>query len=113
METEGIKRGIQVATNFGETKPVDTVEAAIRLLGKDFDIRTYDGAGKLLASLGINSVILQTDNRLKLEGLTSAGIKVRRRATQTTGNNGSQHHIAAKHRHSDIYFSHEGGNHAA
>jgi GTP cyclohydrolase II len=103
METEGIKRGIAVATNHNNPVPTDTITAAESLLGREFDIRTYDGAGKLLGMLGIQSVILQTDNRLKAEGLSKGGLIVSRRATHTSGSNGSSHHIEAKHRH-EIYY---------
>lgn len=104
METEGLKRGIEVATNRGRLEPVDTITAARLLLGEHFDIRTYDGAGQILGMLGVESVLLQTDNRLKTEGLATGGIVVQRKPTGTSGANGSQHHVAAKHKHSDIYY---------
>lgn len=104
METEGLKRGIEVATNHGQVESVDTITAARLLLGERFDIRTYDGAGQILGMLGIESVLLQTDNRLKTEGLTAGGIVVQRKPTGTTGLNGSQHHVAAKHKHARIYY---------
>jgi GTP cyclohydrolase II len=104
METEGLKRGIQVATNHGNLETFDTITAAKRILGPDFDIRTYDGAGRLLSMLGVESVLLQTDNRLKADGLTAGGITVTRRPTNTTGARGAIHHVEAKHQHSEIYF---------
>lgn len=104
METEGLKRGIPVATNVDDLAPMDTITAARHLFGDRYDIRTYDGAGRILAAMGISSVILQTDNRLKAEGLTQGGIAVRRKPTNTTGAGGSWHHIQAKHRETDIYY---------
>lgn len=107
METEGLKRGIEVATNAGRLVAVDTITAARMLLGEQFDIRTYDGAGQILGMLGVESVLLQTDNRLKTEGLTAGGITVARKPTGTNGANGSAHHVHAKHQHSKIYYGDE------
>lgn len=108
METEGLKRGIELVTNRGKIEPVDTITAAKMVLGEDFDIRTYKGAGKVLEIMGIESVVLQTDNRLKIDGLAQGGIKVERKATNTSGANGSHRHVKAKHRHSKIYFGRKG-----
>lgn len=107
METEGYKRGIEVATNRGDLKAYDTITAARMLLGESFDIRTYTGAGRILGMLGVESVLLQTDNRLKAEGLAAAGIKVTRKQTNTTAARGAAHHVAAKHDHQDIYYAHD------
>lgn len=104
METEGLKRGIELVTNKGDTEQLDTITAAKKVLGEEFDIRTYGGAGKVLEVMGIESVMLQTDNKLKLEGLAEGGIKVERKATNTSGSNGSKRHVKAKHEHSKIYF---------
>ncbi|MDB5182107.1 MAG: ribA [Candidatus Saccharibacteria bacterium] len=99
METEGLKRGIEVVFNKGNIEPVDTVVAARMVLGEDFDIRTYEGAGRVLASLGIKSILLKNDNRLKAEGLAAGGIRVTRKRTNTTGTDSSRQHIEAKHKH--------------
>lgn len=104
METEGLKRGIEVATNKGDQRAYDTITAAQLLLGDKFDIRTYGGAGKILGMLGVESVLLQTDNRLKAEGLAVGGIKVKRKQTDTTAARGAGHHVEAKHSHQDIYY---------
>lgn len=104
METEGLKRGIEVATNKGDLKAYDTITAAHMLLGEQFDIRTYSGAGRILGMLGIDSVLLQTDNRLKAEGLAAGGISVVRKRTNTTAARGASEHIEAKHNHKDIYY---------
>ena len=105
METEGLKRGIQVATSINTLPPMDTVQAAKHLFGERYDIRTYDGAGRILAAMGISSIILQTDNRLKAEGLRAGGIGVTRKPTNTTGSNGSLSHILAKHKEAGTYYS--------
>ncbi|MEO6109825.1 MAG: hypothetical protein ABIP50_02350 [Candidatus Saccharimonadales bacterium] len=108
METEGLKRGINVATNSDNLVPLDTITAAKQILGPDFDIRTYEGAGRILSMIGIKSIMLQTDNRQKAEGLIAGGIQVTRRPTHSTGTNGSQHHLAAKHLHRGIYYGEDG-----
>jgi len=104
METEGLKRGIRVATNQDNLQALDTITAAQLILGAEFDNRTYEGAGKLLGMIGVESVLLQTDNRLKAEGLAAGGISVTRRPTNTKGTRGALHHIKAKHQHGDIYY---------
>lgn len=104
METEGLKRGIKVATNHDSLEPVDTITAAQMILGPEFDIRSYEGAGRLLGMIGVDSIVLQTDNRLKSEGLAAGGIKVTRRPTNTSGEGELQYHLDAKHRHEDIYY---------
>lgn len=104
METEGLKRGIEVATNKGDMSAYDTITAAQMLLGEEFDIRTYCGAGRILGMLGIESVFLQTDNRLKIEGLAAEGISVVRKRTNTTAARGALAHVEAKHRHNGIYY---------
>jgi len=104
METEGLKRGDPMITNSGNLVAMDTIAAARHLFGDHYDIRSYDGAGRILAGLGIQSIILQTDNRLKTEGLSKGGIKVIRKPTNTIGANGSHRHVSAKHRESGIYY---------
>lgn len=104
METEGLKQGVEVVTNKGKIEKQDTVTAARTILGERFDIRTFNGVGRILEMLGVSSVVLETDNRLKAEGLRSAGIQVKRQATGTTGGNGSKLHVQAKHQHSEIYY---------
>lgn len=109
METEGLKRGIEVASNKGDLRPYDTITAAQMLLGNEFDIRTYSGAGSILGMLGIQSVLLQTDNRLKTEGLAAGGITVVRKPTNTTAARGAATHVEAKHQHNGIYYGRDEG----
>jgi len=104
LETEGLKRGLKVATNAKQAQPMDTISAAKALLGDDFDIRTYDGVGDILKMLKVKSVLLITDNRLKVQSLESCGIQVKRNPTNTKGANGSSCHIAAKHNYEIIYY---------
>lgn len=107
METEGLKRGIRTATIPGNTTEFDTIAAARQLLGDRYDIRTYTGTGRILAAIGINSIRLQTDNKLKVEGLRQGGIQVTRKPSGTTGANGSLRHVQAKHQEAGIYYQDE------
>lgn len=107
METEGLKRGIVVATNQANPVPMDTLQAAKNLLGDKFDIRTYTGAARIIRALGIFGVELFTDNRRKVADLEAEGLLVIREKTNTTGANGSHHHVKAKHQYGEIYFDHE------
>jgi GTP cyclohydrolase II len=107
LETEGIKRGVRVVSNVGDTRSYDTITSAQRIFGDDFDIRTYDGVGRILREFGVSSAILMTDNKQKLEGLIKGGVKAIRRVTGTTGNNGSKKHIEAKYKYGKIYFEGE------
>ena len=100
-------------------KPVEEVSAdelLVRVdsgcdIGQIFDDRGCDCRELLhtaLAAIGVRSVFLQTDNRLKIAGIENAGIAVKRKPTNTTASRGAAHHIAAKHAFSGIYFtSHE------
>jgi len=56
----------------------DTVDANL-VLGHEADERDYSIAAGIIADLGINSIQLMTNNPLKIEALTRAGIPVRRR----------------------------------
>lgn len=87
----------------------DTISAA-----KDFfedvpyDIRDYRVVGNFLKEFGVDSVILNTDNRRKLEALESVGIEVTRQETGTLsfcgeGNEELARHIRAKHNTGDYF----------
>ncbi len=106
METEGMKMGIPVCTNRENPKPINTVQAAKELLGEPYDIRTYSGTGKILGQLGMHSVRLATDNKLKVRSLANGGIDVNRVPTNTRGGSTSVEHIAAKHA-TDMYYGPE------
>jgi len=101
METEGLKSGISVVTNPSNLIPMDTIMAAKSLLGEAFDIRTYLGVGKLLKALGIEDVLVYTNNRKKIEGLIKMGIRVER---SSSIGNPDNIHIKAKLAHNDIYI---------
>ncbi len=102
-ETEIYKRGGK--GRIHETEPLDTVAAARLLYGEEncYDLRTFDGVGKLLRDKHISKVILLTDNVEKVNALKNCGIEVSRLKTDT--NKASCiNHINAK-KNSDLYFS--------
>lgn len=52
----------------------DTVEANLKL-GFDSDMRDYNNSAKMLKSLGIEKIMLMTNNPAKIEGLKKYGVK--------------------------------------
>jgi GTP cyclohydrolase II len=105
LETEGLKTGKRVVTNATDQTPKDTIEAAMSILGDNFDIRTYDGVGRILNNLGFNSVTMYTNNRRKMLGLTDQGIKVQQKSAQIMNPGDAQVHIESKMRYKEIYFT--------
>lgn len=77
MRQEG--RGIGIAAKVGayalQEQGLDTVDAN-RHLGFDDDLRSYEVAAAMLNALGVESVVLQTNNPLKVQGLKESGIEV-------------------------------------
>jgi len=109
METELSKRGlarVRGRRKLGVVEPVDTVVAAEALLGPNFDMRNYTGAGRLLNLMGIQTIRLRTENRRKVADIQASGIEIYPIPTETTGANGSHAHIKAKHSH-PMYFDHQ------
>lgn len=62
----------------------DTVEANLEL-GFAEDLRTYDVAADMLRDLGVQSVLLMSNNPDKVRQLQSAGIQVERRIAHVVG----------------------------
>jgi GTP cyclohydrolase II len=56
----------------------DTVDANL-LLGHGADERSYSLAARILEDLGVKSVLLMTNNPLKISALEAEGIKVNKR----------------------------------
>lgn len=86
MRQEG--RGIGLANKIKayslQDLGFDTVEAN-KHLGFDDDLREYDIAAAMIHLLGIQSIVLHTNNPKKVEGLESSGISIaRRRAIETS-----------------------------
>lgn len=104
MATEGGKRGINVGYNAG-LPAMDTITAAKELLGNNYDIRTYEGVGRLLIELGFTEIILITDSQKKIASLEKVGIVVHREPTNTLDDTShrAHRHVAAKHQ-TDEYF---------
>ncbi len=103
-ETEIYKRGGKGRVHATLEK-MDTVSAAKLLYGKSqqYDLRTFDGAAKILKSLGIRRVKLLTDNKNKLNALVKNGIQVVREKTDTQKESCLEH-LAAK-KNSESYFA--------
>jgi len=80
QEGRGIGLGNKIAAYALQAQGHDTYEAN-RLLGFADDLRRYDVAAEMLRLLGVRSVDLVTNNPLKVEGLSRAGLPVRRRVS--------------------------------
>ena len=80
MRQEG--RGIGIAHKIRayalQEAGLDTVDAN-RHLGFDDDMRDYGVAAAMLRAMEVNSVVLHTNNLLKVEGLQNNGVVVARR----------------------------------
>lgn len=101
-ETEIYKRGGRGRVN--ETKPLDTVSSAMLLYSPGiYDIRTYDGAAKILKEMGFNKVCLLTDNAVKFETLKRHGIEPIRKKTETHKESCIEHIQSKKN--SSYYYS--------
>lgn len=101
-ETEIYKRGGR--GRLHTTVSLDTVAAAKLLYGVDsYDLRTFDGAVKILLDMGIRKVQLFTDNIEKVDALKRYGIDVIRQKTNTNKTSCLQHIDAKKN--SKFYFS--------
>ena len=86
QEGRGIGLGNKIRAYALQARGHDTYQAN-RLLGFEDDLRSYDVAADMLQLLGVRSVQLITNNPLKLEGLTRAGVKVRRRVALPSPSN--------------------------
>ena len=78
QEGRGIGLGNKIRAYELQSRGADTYEAN-RQLGFQDDLRRYDIAASMLKYLGPASIDLITNNPLKIEGLESEGIVVRRR----------------------------------
>jgi GTP cyclohydrolase II len=75
QEGRGIGLGNKVRAYALQDQGHDTVDANVAL-GFEVDSRSYDQAAEILRDLELASVRLLTNNPLKLEGLTRAGVVV-------------------------------------
>ncbi len=78
QEGRGIGLGNKIRAYALQEQGLDTVDAN-RALGLPDDARDYTTAADMLNDLGTTSVALLTNNPLKVEGLTDAGVHVLRR----------------------------------
>ena len=80
-ETEIYKQGGRGRLNF--TQPLDTVSGAKLLYSPGlYDIRTFDGAAKILKEIGLKKVVLLTNNISKLKALKKYDIEVIRKGLE-------------------------------
>lgn len=86
QEGRGIGLGNKIRAYELQAQGVDTVDAN-RMLGFDDDLRRYDVAGEILSALEVRSVVLLTNNPLKIEGLRGAGVVVEERQPHKMGLN--------------------------
>ena len=78
QEGRGIGLGDKIRAYALQERGADTVDAN-RMLGFPDDLRKYDVAAFMCADLGIGSVVLLTNNPLKVEHLAKSGVPVMRR----------------------------------
>ncbi|KKS46681.1 hypothetical protein A2781_03545 [Candidatus Gottesmanbacteria bacterium RIFCSPHIGHO2_01_FULL_42_27] len=104
METEGMKRGVPMVFNKTNPTPLDTIQAAQVLFGEDFDLRTYDGVGRVLRAFGFEKVMLQTNNKIKIRGLEEVGLTVSRVPAITVEKHPEARHAESKKRYGQMYF---------
>src|SRR5690606_40190777 len=78
QEGRGIGLGNTIRAYALQQQGFDTVDANHKL-GFESDLRRYHVVSAILNDLGVRSVALMTNNPAKVEGLTTEGVKVRRR----------------------------------
>lgn len=86
QEGRGIGLGNKIRAYALQARGADTYEAN-RQLGFQDDLRRYDIAAQMLKQLGVLSVDLITNNPLKIKGLESEGIPVRKRIASIASSN--------------------------
>ena len=75
QEGRGIGLGNKIRAYALQSQGHDTVDAN-RLLGFADDLRSYRPAAEMLRALGVRSVVLLTNNPLKVQGLEAEGVPV-------------------------------------
>ncbi|MBX7191706.1 MAG: GTP cyclohydrolase II [Sandaracinaceae bacterium] len=78
QEGRGIGLGNKLKAYALQERGVDTVDAN-RMLGLPDDLRRFDIAAFMLADLGVRSIVLLTNNPLKVKSLRAEGVHVVRR----------------------------------
>ena len=86
QEGRGIGLMNKVRAYHLQDEGMDTVEANVEL-GFDADMRKYDMCKTMLDHLGIEQLILMTNNPRKVDALTKQGIEVVERQQHQTGQN--------------------------
>ena len=87
QEGRGIGLGNKIkAYALQQQEGLDTVDAN-KHLGFDDDLRDYTVAGLILRTFELNSIILATNNPLKVQGLEQVGVQVAKRLPVITQRN--------------------------
>ena len=95
-EGRGIGLGDKVRAYALQEQGHDTVDAN-RALGLPDDIRDFGPVKDILADLGVGSVCLMTNNPLKVEAMSSMGVKVSRRVPHLVqGSQTAMRYLATK-----------------
>ncbi|MBS2025650.1 MAG: GTP cyclohydrolase II [Deltaproteobacteria bacterium] len=92
QEGRGIGLGNKIRAYALQNRGADTYEAN-RKLGFADDLRRYDIAAEMLEKLGVRSIDLITNNPLKVEGLASEGVAVRRRVPSPSAGAVNPHNL--------------------
>ena len=84
---------------------LDTMAAAEALYGPErVDIRTFEGAARLVKALGISRLSILTDNIAKVKALQNHGISIVRIPTNTHKTT-CEEHLASKRKHKEYYYN--------
>ncbi|GHV64899.1 riboflavin biosynthesis protein RibBA [Bacteroidia bacterium] len=98
QEGRGIGLINKLKTYHLQDEGMDTVEANLAL-GFKADLRDYGIGAEILASLGIQKMILMTNNPLKISGLTGYGLEVvGREAIEMTCNEKNEYYLYTKYK---------------
>lgn len=96
QEGRDIGLGNKIRAYALQDQGADTVQANVAL-GFGVDERHYDVCAALFEALGINRVVLMTNNPEKVQALEMLGIEVTERQPLITGENShNQHYLATK-----------------
>lgn len=107
QEGRGIGLANKIRAYALQEQGADTIEAN-RRLNLPIDARRYDAAERILEDLGVKSVLLLTNNPLKLRGFSGKGIQtVGRIPLEIEANQHSQGYLAVKRDRMGHLLSHQ------
>ncbi len=94
-EGRGIGLKEKIAAYILQDQGMDTVDANLAL-GHEADERDWNDAVEIIQKLGVNDVVLLTNNPVKSDALTSAGINVVTRDIITDSNSENREYLLTK-----------------